>query len=239
MLGDFTFSTAGGLISAEFLRQLRDETVNIKGIEPRSFNLPWRDAPKNPAGLEDNIARSWETLKERWDNVHRQLPEMTDGESRRQWLSPLLQQLDYKPDYQRGDMFVGEQLRFNFSLRGWDAQTAAGKTTIAAPIMHTVPPHVSFDQRIGKSTAPKHKSPHDQLQIFLNSNAEHKWGTVSNGVGIRLLRDFYHSFTKGYVEFDLQSLFERRTFHSMFGTEDKDEGMQAFLDKRKPEWKHR
>ncbi|MFT5110908.1 MAG: enoyl-CoA hydratase [Parasphingorhabdus sp.] len=34
-------------------------------------------------------------------------------------------------------------------------------------------------------------------------------------------------------------LFERRTFHSMFGNQDKDEGMQAFLEKRKPEWKHR
>ena len=34
-------------------------------------------------------------------------------------------------------------------------------------------------------------------------------------------------------------LFERRVFHSMFGTEDKNEGMQAFLEKRKPDWKHR
>ncbi len=32
---------------------------------------------------------------------------------------------------------------------------------------------------------------------------------------------------------------ERRLFHAMFATEDKDEGMAAFLEKRKPKWKHR
>ena len=33
--------------------------------------------------------------------------------------------------------------------------------------------------------------------------------------------------------------FERRLFHSAFATEDQKEGMQAFIDKRKAEWKHR
>jgi len=34
-------------------------------------------------------------------------------------------------------------------------------------------------------------------------------------------------------------LFERRLFHSLFATEDQKEGMQAFLDKRKPKFRHR
>ena len=32
-------------------------------------------------------------------------------------------------------------------------------------------------------------------------------------------------------------LFERRQFHSLFATEDQKEGMSAFAEKRKPEWK--
>jgi enoyl-CoA hydratase len=34
-------------------------------------------------------------------------------------------------------------------------------------------------------------------------------------------------------------LFERRVFHSLFATEDQKEGMRAFVEKRKPEWKNR
>ncbi len=33
-------------------------------------------------------------------------------------------------------------------------------------------------------------------------------------------------------------LFERRTFHSLFATEDQKEGMSAFVEKRKPKFKH-
>ena len=33
--------------------------------------------------------------------------------------------------------------------------------------------------------------------------------------------------------------YERRLFHSLFATDDKNEGMQAFMAKRKPEFKHR
>ncbi|NYT36301.1 enoyl-CoA hydratase [Allopusillimonas soli] len=34
-------------------------------------------------------------------------------------------------------------------------------------------------------------------------------------------------------------MYERRNFHALFSTEDQKEGMAAFMDKRKPEFKHR
>ncbi len=34
-------------------------------------------------------------------------------------------------------------------------------------------------------------------------------------------------------------LFERRQFHSLFASEDQKEGMAAFVEKRKPKWRHR
>jgi len=34
-------------------------------------------------------------------------------------------------------------------------------------------------------------------------------------------------------------LFERRIFHSLFATEDQKEGMDAFVNKRAPQFRHR
>src|SRR6516225_11387520 len=45
-------------------------------------------------------------------------------------------------------------------------------------------------------------------------------------------RSFETGLTDGIV-------YERRLFHSLFGTQDQQEGMAAFLEKRKPEFKNR
>jgi len=50
------------------------------------------------------------------------------------------------------------------------------------------------------------------LQAFLNASSADRWALLSNGILLRLLRDYYHTFSKGYIQFDLESIFETRNY---------------------------
>ncbi len=88
------------------------------------------------------------------------------------------------------------------SHRGWEG---AG-----APIVHTVAPTQGLDKKPAGQRL--QKSPHDLLQLYLNVARDDTWAILSNGLFLRLLRTFHHTYTKGFVEFDLEGIFEARNF---------------------------
>ena len=207
-------TTSGGLISTAFIENIRELGTRQRGIEPESFKLPWSEAPKKPAALEETIATAWELLKERWDAVRAYLPMMDASQVRSRWLIPLFQLLDFDPVYLRGDTVLDEagQLRYPLSHRGWDGDWA--------PVLHTVIPSQDLDTRAGGGRGAKAKSPHDMVQAFLNASTTDAWAVLTNGILLRLLRDYHHTFTKGYVQFDLESIFETRNygdFRALYG----------------------
>ncbi len=198
--------TSGGLISAAFIENVREPGSRQRGVEPASFALPWSSAPKSPAALEDTIATAWELLLERWDAVRNDLLLMDLSQLRSRWLLPLFLALDFEPVYQRADTVLDKdgKLRFPLSHRGWPGDSA--------PVLHTTAPGQDLDSRAAGPRGPKGKSPHDMLQAFLNASPDDQWAVLSNGILLRLLRDYHHTFTKGYVEFDLESIFETRNY---------------------------
>jgi len=54
-------------------------------------------------------------------------------------------------------------------------------------------------------------------------------------VAINLTKDAINKAYEGTLAEGLEA--EKRNFFLAFGTEDKAEGMAAFIEKRKPEWK--
>ena len=206
MLTPTHITTSGGLISAAFIENVRELSTRQRGVEPESFALSWSPAPKSPAALEEDIATAWELLLERWDAVHADLPMMDVSQVRSRWLLPLLQLLDFDPVYLRGDTVLDEagKLRYPLSHRGWDGD--------GAPVIHTSIPSQGLDDRSGAGRGMKAKSPHDMLQAFLNASTTDQWAVLSNGIILRLLRDYHHTFTKGYVQFDLENIFETRNY---------------------------
>lgn len=54
-------------------------------------------------------------------------------------------------------------------------------------------------------------------------------------IAVRIGREMVNHAFESFLSHGVAS--ERRNFHYLFSTEDKNEGMQAFIEKRKPEWK--
>ncbi|MEA3341518.1 MAG: restriction endonuclease, partial [Chloroflexota bacterium] len=137
---------------------------------------------------------------------------MDVSQVRQRWLLPLFSLLDFDLVYLRGDVVVDEagKLRYPLSHRGWerDEEPAEG------PVLHTVIPSQQLDERQGNGRGIKAKSPHDMLQAFLNASRGpvDSWGLLSNGVLLRVLREYHHTYTKGYVQFDLEAIFETRNY---------------------------
>jgi hypothetical protein len=199
-------TTSGGLISAVFIDNIRELDTRQPGTEPESFALPWADPPRSPAALEDDVAAAWELMLERWDVIHDEIRMMDVSQVRSRWLLPLFAVLDFDPVYVRGDVVLDEagKLRYPLSHRGWENG--------AAPYLHTVIPSQQLDERQGNGRGVKSKSPHDTLQAFLNASSDDLWAVLSNGILLRVLRKYHHTFTKGYVQFDLEAIFESRNY---------------------------
>ncbi len=207
-------TTSGGLISAAFIENVREHGSRQRGVEPASFTLPWAESPKSPAALEETIATAWELLLERWDAVRNDLTMMDVSQVRSRWLLPLFQLLDFDPVYLRGDTILDDagKLRYPLSHRGWDVNPPQSPLQGGSPVIHTVIPSQDLDGRMAAGRGIKAKSPHDMLQAFLNASPADLWAVLTNGVLLRLLRDYHHTFTKGFVQFDLESIFETRNY---------------------------
>ena len=213
--GSTTFiTTSGGLLTDELVNKLRQRQCAESAVRPETFALPNTEPPEE-ADLEEEIGDAWNTLRERWDEhtMDNELFGMDVSDARNKWMLKLFRRLGFEPVYQRENLEVGG-IEANLSHKGWpdgDIESYGEMEGRTAPILHTVEPGQKLDEK--PEDAPRGtKSPHDTLQEFLNASDEHDWGVVTNGLTLRVLRDFYHTYTRGYVEFDLENMFTNRNY---------------------------
>jgi hypothetical protein len=204
-------SAHGGIITSEFLEIIRGDKVANPLVQPESFATFNAAAPKTNGELDQQIVDSWDRLRERWDSLSNRYLKMNVSDARSKWMVPLFKELGFDPGFIKEEIVVDgdDKLRFRLSHRGW---ISAG-----APMLHMVAPAQDLEEagegaegevvRRGRS-----RSPHDELQAYLNVTKDSKWGIVTNGVLLRILREYYHTTTKGYVEFDIENIFRERSF---------------------------
>jgi len=213
--GSTTFiNTSGGLLTDELVNKLRQRQCAESAVRPETFALPDREPPSE-AELEEEIGDAWNTLRERWDELtmDMELFGMDISDARNKWILKFFRELDFEPLYQREKLEAGG-IEANLSHKGWpdgDIESYGEMEDRKAPILHTVEPGQKLDEK--PEDAPRGaRSPHDKLQEFLNASDDQDWAVVTNGLTLRVLRDYYHTYTRGYVEFDLENLFTNRNY---------------------------
>lgn len=195
-----TITVSGNLLSNDFLHSSKSPHNKLPAFDPSTFNPDWT----SESDLTRAINRAWENLKERFDRFDHARGEMVNLESsalRSQWLVPLLRDLGFEPVYQKAHTRLkGVKESFAISHRGWEGADA--------PALHLVGVQDDLDLKAGRGA----KSPQQMLQNYLNQDAAQRWAILSNGMVLRLLRDYFHTSQSGYVQFNLYEMVLAREY---------------------------
>ena len=185
--------SSGNIITDDFCLALAQES-KADYVKDASFGSGVKK-------IDEQIAVTFEKLRERWeDNRVDILSDKLDtSDLRNKWIIPFMKSLGYDPQFVASNQKSKSGSEYQIPYKGWNSDYA--------PVVHMVHSGQDFDEKDKSSRTHPNKSPQDCLQQFLNTS-NHQWAILVSGKKIRVLRDFFHSITKGFLEFDLEGIFE-------------------------------
>jgi hypothetical protein len=151
--------------------------------------------------IDEIIATTFEKLRERWEENRTSIINNSYDNSnlRQKWILPFLKELGFDPIFNASNIKSASGIEYQIPYKAWDSDFA--------PLIQMVNSSQDLDDKDRNSRTHNNKSPQDCLQQFLNTS-DHQWAILTNGKKIRIVRDFYHSITKGFLEFDIEGIFE-------------------------------
>jgi muconolactone delta-isomerase len=197
--GSFTtIHSEGALLPPDLLSRIQSGDGTLPGLTPEAYHLP------GTMRLNEAASRAWNALLGAWETfaeARERLPEDEPGTTltRERWLLPLFQELGYG------------------RLQTQTAREVGGKSYALSHAYGHAPLHlvgckVHLDTRTRGVAGAATGSPHSLLQEFLNRSEESRWGIVSNGLRLRILRDNLALTRQAYLEFDLHSMMDGETY---------------------------
>ncbi len=193
-----TIHTEGALLPVDLLQRISENDKRLEGLTPESYHL----APGEK--LNEAINRSWNRLNGLWGTLQAARGRLgsTDAGTtltRERWLLPLFQELGFGrlPTSKAVDI---EGKSYPISHR-W----------LNIPI-HLVGCGIELDKRTPGAAGASRTSPHSLMQEYLNRSDDVQWGVISNGLGLRILRDNATLTRQAYIEFDLESMFDGEVY---------------------------
>ncbi|MEJ2249467.1 MAG: N-6 DNA methylase, partial [Candidatus Lokiarchaeota archaeon] len=201
---------SGGLFTENILLRLRDTPKQLEIGQIKSFID--EDTNIKRKQFKDKRREIFEWCIEKWDEISPNIDKWSKDELQEKWIIPFFTQFghDLEP-FEMKEVNKDEEYSFgNFTI---NFQSKNHKD----PFFHIVDVKEDFEMKIDSN--PNNSSHHKICQQFINFNSEIKWLFLTNGRILRLLTKYYHTYSKGYIEFDLENIFSNRDvkeFEAMF-----------------------
>jgi len=194
---------SGGLFTENILLRLRDNPEQLEIGRIRTFVE--KDIEEERRKFKEKRRDVFEWCVQKWDEISPNIEKWALDELIQKWLVPFFTQFDHeleKFELKKENIDEDSPLKdFSITHQSEDHRN---------PFFHCVPLQEDFDSRIDSN--PIRKSHHEVCQQFLNLNPEIKWLFLSNGRILRVLTKYYHSYSKGFLEFDLENIFANRDY---------------------------
>ena len=191
--------TEGSILPPSFLLD-SVSTLKAKNQSGRDYGL------SRSLSLRDEIARYWsiardqfEEYEERRSRIAKSGRNMVD----RDWPIPLLKSVLGFADLERTDPFREGDRYFPLTHR-------ACERTVPMLLTNSKYALDKPDTRFGHEG--RRQAPHSLMQEYLNGEDACLWGVVSNGSGLRLLRDNVNLTRPAFIEADLETMFREELY---------------------------
>ena len=190
--------TEGALLPVELLQRISENDKGLEELHPESYHL----APGEK--VNETINRAWNRLSGLWvvfKAARIRLGSNDPGTTvtRERWLLPLFQELGF------GRLSTAKAVEIEGKTYPISHVWRAANTAVP---LHLVGCGIELDKRTPGAAGASRSSPHSLMQEYLNRLDDLQWGVVSNGLGLRILRDNATLTRQAYIEFDLETLFD-------------------------------
>jgi len=192
MIEDFNCITInGGMFSPEFLIKIADGNATVEGTNPSTYGH------QDSQDLNNYISALWGAACQTWNTLGQRAIENDEVATHsKSFIKRLLHSMEID---------VGTTTCPTSGDRPQIWRQAVGS------VWHVIAAGAPLDER-SEAVGAKRISPHSLVQGHLNSENDHQWGVVSNGVQFRILRSNNRPSVTESIEFDLQKMFSERHF---------------------------
>jgi Eco57I restriction-modification methylase len=193
-----TIKTEGAILPTDLLQRIVEADPELGGLGPDAYHLAKGEK------LTEATSRSWNRLLGIWSIFQKTKETLPAGEAgtsatRERWLLPLFQELGY------GRLLTAKAITVDAKI--YSISHAWNRTPI-----HLLGCRVDIDRPTPGLVGASRSSPHSLLQEFLNRSPDHRWGFLSNGLRLRILRDNASLTRQAYVEFDLEAMMQGEVY---------------------------